>query len=179
MQKKGARRIGIPAECARIALHPDVKKTFEATRARLAAMGCTLEAIPFPTLEHVVSSYYVSATAEASANLARFDGVRYGSRAPGAENPEGLMTATRNAGFGDEVKLRILLGTYVLRSGFQDQYYLRAQRIRTAIRNDFARAFAAVGSWSMMTRSKSGVYRSRIVRMTRSDSWYNSAGARN
>ena len=107
-------------------------------------MGCTLEEIPFPTLEHVVSSYYVIATAEASANLARFDGVRYGSRAPGAENPEGLMTATRNAGFGDEVKLRILLGTYVLRSGFQDQYYLRAQRIRTAIRNDFARAFAAV-----------------------------------
>jgi aspartyl-tRNA(Asn)/glutamyl-tRNA(Gln) amidotransferase subunit A len=70
--------------------------------------------------------------------------VRYGSRAPGAENPEALMTASRNAGFGDEVKLRILLGTYVLRSGFQDEYYLRAQRIRTAIRNDFASAFEGV-----------------------------------
>jgi aspartyl-tRNA(Asn)/glutamyl-tRNA(Gln) amidotransferase subunit A len=138
------RRIGVPAECARIAMHPAVKKTFDAARARLEKLGCTVVEVSFPTLDHVVSSYYVIATAEASANLARFDGVRYGSRAPGAENPEALMTATRNAGFGDEVKLRILLGTYVLRSGFQDEYYLRAQRIRTAIRNDFARAFQQV-----------------------------------
>jgi aspartyl-tRNA(Asn)/glutamyl-tRNA(Gln) amidotransferase subunit A len=138
------KRIGIPRECAGVPMHPDVKKTLERTRTRLKELGCTIEEVPFPTLAHVVSSYYVIATAEASANLARFDGVRYGSRAPGTENPEALMTATRNAGFGDEVKLRILLGTYVLRSGFQDQYYLRAQRIRTAIRNDFARAFEGV-----------------------------------
>ncbi len=143
-EKKGRLRIGVPRECARISTHPDVKRTFEKTRATLEGLGNSVEEVPFPTFDHVVSSYYVIATAEASANLARFDGVRYGSRAPGAENPEGLMTATRNEGFGDEVKLRILLGTYVLRSGFQDEYYLRAQRIRTAIRNDFARAFGGV-----------------------------------
>jgi aspartyl-tRNA(Asn)/glutamyl-tRNA(Gln) amidotransferase subunit A len=140
-EKKGRLHIGVPRECARISLHPDVTRTFGRTRATLEGLGHSVEEVPFPTLDHVVSSYYVIATAEASANLARFDGVRYGSRAPGAENPEGLMTATRNEGFGDEVKLRILLGTYVLRSGFQDEYYLRAQRIRTAIRNDFERAF--------------------------------------
>jgi aspartyl-tRNA(Asn)/glutamyl-tRNA(Gln) amidotransferase subunit A len=143
-QKKGKLRVGVPRECARIPLHPDVKRTFEKTRAMLEGLGYSVEEVPFPTFDHVVSSYYVIATAEASANLARFDGVRYGSRAPGAESPEGLMTATRNEGFGDEVKLRILLGTYVLRSGFQDEYYLRAQRIRTAIRNDFERAFGGV-----------------------------------
>jgi aspartyl-tRNA(Asn)/glutamyl-tRNA(Gln) amidotransferase subunit A len=140
----GRWRIGVPRECAGVPMHPDVQKCLEATRARLEDLGCTVEEVPFPTLAHVVSSYYVIATAEASANLARFDGVRYGARAPNTENPEALMTATRNAGFGDEVKLRVLLGTYVLRSGFQDEYYLRAQRIRTAIRNDFARAFGGV-----------------------------------
>jgi len=97
-----------------------------------------------PALEHVVAAYYVIATAEASANLARFDGIRYGRRAAGAVNPEELVLASRSAGFGDEVKLRILLGTYVLRSGFQDQYYLRAQKVRTAIRADFARVFGSV-----------------------------------
>jgi aspartyl-tRNA(Asn)/glutamyl-tRNA(Gln) amidotransferase subunit A len=136
-EKKGRLRIGVPRECVRINLHSDVKRTFE-------GLGHSVEEVPFPSLDYVVSSYYVIATAEASANLARFDGVRYGSRAAGAENPEALMTATRNEGFGDEVKLRILLGTYVLRSGFQDEYYLRAQRIRTAIRNDFERAFGEV-----------------------------------
>jgi aspartyl-tRNA(Asn)/glutamyl-tRNA(Gln) amidotransferase subunit A len=140
----GRRRIGVPRECAAVPLHPDVQKGFDAARARLEKLGCTVEEVAFPSLAHVVSSYYVIATAEASANLARFDGVRYGARAANTENPEALMTATRNAGFGDEVKLRILLGTYVLRSGFQDEYYLRAQRIRTAIRNDFARAFEEV-----------------------------------
>ena len=84
------------------------------------------------------------ATAEASANLARFDGVRYGHRAAQADNPEEMMLRSRTEGFGDEVKLRILLGTYVLRSGFQDEYYLRAQKIRTAIRMDFDKAFAGV-----------------------------------
>jgi aspartyl-tRNA(Asn)/glutamyl-tRNA(Gln) amidotransferase subunit A len=98
----------------------------------------------FPTLDHVVSSYYVIATAEASANLARFDGVRYGHRTARADNPEAMSIASRAEGFGNEVKLRILLGTYVLRSGFQEEYYLRAQKIRTAIRMDFEKAFAGV-----------------------------------
>jgi aspartyl-tRNA(Asn)/glutamyl-tRNA(Gln) amidotransferase subunit A len=110
----------------------------------LKDLGHELEEVSFPTLDHVVSSYYVIAMAEASANLARFDGVRYGYRTPRADNPEAMTIASRTEGFGDEVKLRILLGTYVLRSGFQDEYYLRAQKIRTAIRGDFQKAFGDV-----------------------------------
>ncbi|HYW86058.1 MAG TPA: Asp-tRNA(Asn)/Glu-tRNA(Gln) amidotransferase subunit GatA [Spirochaetia bacterium] len=140
----GPLRIGVPREVADVPLHPDVKKTFLRTRGMLKDLGHTLEEVPFPTLDHVVSSYYVIAMAEASANLARFDGVRYGYRTPRADNPEAMSIASRTEGFGDEVKLRILLGTYVLRSGFQDEYYLRAQRIRTAIRRDFEKAFAGV-----------------------------------
>ena len=82
-------------------------------------------------------AYYTIAAAEASANLARFDGVRYGARPEWAENPDDLISKTRDAGFGPEVKLRILLGTFVLRSGFQDRYYLRAQRIRRGITRNF------------------------------------------
>ncbi|MGA2481104.1 MAG: Asp-tRNA(Asn)/Glu-tRNA(Gln) amidotransferase subunit GatA [Spirochaetia bacterium] len=143
-EKTGPLRIGVPKEGAEVALHPDVKKAYEKTRRRLKDLGHTVVEVSFPTLDHVVSSYYVIATAEASANLARFDGVRYGHRAAGADNPEAMSVASRTEGFGDEVKLRILLGTYVLRSGFQDEYYLRAQKIRTAIRMDFEKAFGSV-----------------------------------
>ncbi len=137
----GQLRVGVPAECVGAGLHADVRAALEQTKGRLASLGHALVDVSLPTLQHVVASYYVIATAEASANLARFDGVRYGRRAEGAENPEQLVVSSRSQGFGDEVKLRILLGTYVLRSGFQDQYYLRAQRVRTAIRRDFARVF--------------------------------------
>src|SRR5271157_797968 len=141
-EKTGSLRIGVPHEVADVPLHPDVKKTFLRTRGMLKDLGHTLAEVPFPTLDHVVSSYSVIAMAEATANLARFDGVRYGYRAPRADNPEAMSIASRTEGFGNEVKLRILLGTYVLRSGFQDEYYLRAQKIRTAIRRDFEKAFA-------------------------------------
>jgi aspartyl-tRNA(Asn)/glutamyl-tRNA(Gln) amidotransferase subunit A len=90
-----------------------------------------------------VPAYYTIATAEASANLARFDGIRYGNCPDWSENHEELIDKTRGSGFGVEVKLRILLGTFVLRSGFQDRYYLRAQRIRAVIRADFDRALSA------------------------------------
>jgi aspartyl-tRNA(Asn)/glutamyl-tRNA(Gln) amidotransferase subunit A len=143
-EKKGRLCIGVPRECADIPMHPDVKKTFEKTRVMLRDLGHDVVEVSFPTLDHVVSSYYVIATAEASANLARFDGVRYGHRAARADNPEAMSIASRAEGFGSEVKLRILLGTYVLRSGFQDEYYLRAQKIRTAIKMDFEKAFAGV-----------------------------------
>ncbi len=142
--KKGKLVIGVPAQCAEVPMHPDVKKTLEATQARLRKLGHEVRTVSFPTFDHIVSSYYVIATAEASANLARFDGVRYGARVEKADNPEAMMIASRTQGLGGEVKLRILLGTYVLRSGFQDEYYLRAQKIRTAIRNDFDRAFGGV-----------------------------------
>jgi aspartyl-tRNA(Asn)/glutamyl-tRNA(Gln) amidotransferase subunit A len=137
-------RVGLPRECAAKGLAPEVRRTVETTKERLAGLGHPVVEVDLPTLEHVVAAYYVIATAEASANLARFDGIRYGRRAEGAVNPDELVLASRSAGFGDEVKLRILLGTYVLRSGFQDQYYLRAQKVRTAIRADFARVFGDV-----------------------------------
>jgi aspartyl-tRNA(Asn)/glutamyl-tRNA(Gln) amidotransferase subunit A len=143
-ERKGPLRIGVPRESVDVPMHPDIRKAFERTRLVLRELGHDVQTVSLPTLDHVVSAYYVIATAEASANLARFDGVRYGLRARGADTPEKMTIASRTEGFGDEVKLRILLGTYVLRSGFQDEYYLRAQRIRTAIRNDFERAFSGV-----------------------------------
>jgi aspartyl-tRNA(Asn)/glutamyl-tRNA(Gln) amidotransferase subunit A len=99
--------------------------------------------ISLPHTDYGVSVYYIIATAEASANLARFDGIRYGARVDGAD-PIELYCRTRGAGFGAEVKRRIILGTYVLSSGYYDAYYLRAQKVRTLIRNDFLQAFEKV-----------------------------------
>ncbi|MBN2873481.1 MAG: Asp-tRNA(Asn)/Glu-tRNA(Gln) amidotransferase subunit GatA [Spirochaetales bacterium] len=123
-------------------LEPEVARGFEAAKEALRALGHKLVDVNLPSLKYAVPAYYTIATAEASANLARFDGIRYGNRPAYAENPDDLIDKTRSAGFGDEVKLRILLGTFVLRSGFQDRYYLRAQRIRTGIRLDFDRALS-------------------------------------
>ncbi|MFW5826127.1 MAG: amidase family protein [bacterium] len=107
----------------------------------VAAQDIEIDEVELETAEYAVPAYYTIATAEASANLSRFNGVRYGDRPVFAENPEELVRASRAAGFGSEVKLRILLGTYVLRSGFQEQYYQRAQRIRTAIRRELAKLY--------------------------------------
>ncbi len=125
-------------------LEGEVERAFKESREALVALGHTLVDISLPSLKYAVPAYYTIATAEASANLARFDGIRYGQRPEYSENPEDLIDKSRGAGFGDEVKLRILLGTFVLRSGFQDQYYLRAQRIRAAIRADFDRVFQKI-----------------------------------
>jgi aspartyl-tRNA(Asn)/glutamyl-tRNA(Gln) amidotransferase subunit A len=118
-------------------LEAETQRGFELARERLAALGHTLVDIDIPALKYGVPAYYTIATAEASANLARFDSIRYGARPEWAENPDELIDKAREAGFGAEVKLRILLGTFVLRSGFQDRYYLRAQRIRAGIRASF------------------------------------------
>jgi aspartyl-tRNA(Asn)/glutamyl-tRNA(Gln) amidotransferase subunit A len=118
-------------------LEPEVRRGFEAAKAGFAELGYKLVEVELPSLKYGVPAYYTIATAEASANLARFDGIRYGARPEWAENPDDLIDKTREAGFGAEVKLRILLGTFVLRSGFQDRYYLRAQRIRAGIRRNF------------------------------------------
>lgn len=107
-------------------------------------LGFALTPVDIPALEYAVPAYYTIATAEASANLARFTSIRYGVRPDFAQNPQELVKKARTAGFGLEVKRRILLGTYVLRSGFQDQYYHRAQKIRTIIRGDFDRVFEQV-----------------------------------
>ncbi|MDR1956328.1 MAG: aspartyl/glutamyl-tRNA amidotransferase subunit A [Treponema sp.] len=126
-------------------LETEVRHGFELAKERLAALGHRLVDVEIPSLKYGVPAYYTIATAEASANLARFDGVRYGRRPPWTENPEDLIDKTREAGFGPEVKLRILLGTFVLRSGFQDRYYLRAQRIRVGIRQSFEELLGDAG----------------------------------
>ena len=118
-------------------LEEEVGRGFELAKERLAGLGHRLVEVDIPGLKYGVPAYYTIATAEASANLARFDSIRYGARPEWAENPEDLIDKAREAGFGPEVKLRILLGTFVLRSGFQDRYYLRAQRIRAGIRRAF------------------------------------------
>lgn len=122
-------------------LDPAVQKVYDETLAHLKALGYTLVPVSLPTLDYAVAAYYTIATAEASANLARFTGIRYGHRPVYAENPEHLVRQSRTAGFGPEVKTRIMLGTYVLRSGFQDQYYTKAQKVRTLIRQDLQKVF--------------------------------------
>jgi aspartyl-tRNA(Asn)/glutamyl-tRNA(Gln) amidotransferase subunit A len=99
--------------------------------------------VPLPHLPHAIAAYYLVATAEASSNLARYDGVRYGLRAPGVHDLPALYGRTRDLGFGPEVKRRVILGTFALSSGYYDAYYLRAQRVRTLIRRDFDAAFEA------------------------------------
>ncbi|MDR0643542.1 MAG: aspartyl/glutamyl-tRNA amidotransferase subunit A [Treponema sp.] len=133
--KAGADALEIAAQAA--TLEPEIAEGFEKSKSTLAGLGHRLVDVEIPSLKYGVPAYYTIATAEASANLARFDSIRYGARPDWTENPDDLIDKAREAGFGDEVKLRILLGTFVLRSGFQDRYYLRAQRIRAGIRASF------------------------------------------
>jgi aspartyl-tRNA(Asn)/glutamyl-tRNA(Gln) amidotransferase subunit A len=120
-----------------------VKAAVDAAVKKLSELGAEIIEISLPHTDYAVATYYIVATAEASANLARFDGVRYGARVEG-DNPAEMYQRTRGAGFGPEVKRRIILGTYVLSSGYHDAYYLRAQKVRTLIRNDFLKAFETV-----------------------------------
>jgi len=136
-------RIGLPKEFMGEGLDPEVRAATEAAVEQLAELGGKVTEISLPHTEYAVATYYIIATAEASANLARFEGVRYGARVEG-DDPEAMNCATRGAGFGEEVKRRIILGTYVLSSGYYDAYYLRAQKVRTLIRNDFLEAFEKV-----------------------------------
>src|SRR5207245_569336 len=124
-------------------LDAEVKQAMDAAVTQLAKLGAEIVEISLPHTDYAIATYYIIATAEASANLARFDGIRYGARVEGRD-PIELYSKTRGAGFGPEVKRRILLGTYVLSSGYYDAYYLRAQKIRTLIRKDFLKAFEKV-----------------------------------
>jgi aspartyl-tRNA(Asn)/glutamyl-tRNA(Gln) amidotransferase subunit A len=134
-------RLGLPREYFVSGLDPAVEKLVRDAVAQCRALGAEIVDVSLPMTPHAIAVYYVIATAEASANLARFDGVRYGLRVPG-EDPIDTYGKTRAAGFGPEVKRRIILGTYVLSSGYYDAYYLRAQKVRTLIRRDFEQAFA-------------------------------------
>jgi aspartyl-tRNA(Asn)/glutamyl-tRNA(Gln) amidotransferase subunit A len=125
-------------------IDPQVKTAIDAAVKQLGSLGGEIVEVSLPSTEYAVAVYYIIATAEASANLARFDGVRYGYRAENPKDVLDLYSRTREEGFGPEVKRRIILGTYVLSSGYYDAYYLRAQKVRELIRRDFGSAFEKV-----------------------------------
>jgi aspartyl-tRNA(Asn)/glutamyl-tRNA(Gln) amidotransferase subunit A len=135
-------RLGVPRDMlAYEGLEPGVMETFEAALRTAEALGARVVDVSLPHAEHALAAYYVIAPAEASSNLARFDGVRYGLRHDADEGLVAMYTHTRHDGFGDEVKRRILIGTYALSSGYYDAYYGRAQQVRTKIADDFRAAF--------------------------------------
>ncbi len=137
-------RVGVPEEFFGAGLDPEVAATVQAGIAELARQGATVQSIRLPNNPHAVSTYYVLAPAEASSNLARFDGVRYTHRAANPADLTDLYQQSRYEGFGAEVRRRILVGTYVLSAGYYDAYYRKAQQVRSLIREDFRRAFAEV-----------------------------------
>ncbi len=136
-------KLGLPTEYLADGIDPEVRAAFDAAVKQCEALGAEIREVGMPHTEYGVATYYIVATAEASANLARFDGIRYGKRVDG-DDPFSLYCNTRGQGFGEEVKRRIILGTYVLSSGYYDAYYLRAQKVRTLIKRDFEQAFETV-----------------------------------
>ena len=137
-------RVGVPREYFIDGMQPEVERAVRAAIDALAALGAKVIEISLPHTEYALPVYYLIAPAEASANLARFDGVRYGLRHPDAQTMWQGYTMTRGAGFGPEVKRRIMLGTYALSAGYYDAYYLKAQQVRTLIKRDFETAFEQV-----------------------------------
>ncbi len=137
-------RIGLPKEYMIEGVDPVVKSAVMTAVKQLSSLGAEIAEVSLPHTDYAISVYYILATAEASANLARFDGVRYGQRADNVSSLFDHYARTRAEGFGAEVKRRIILGTYVLSSGYYDAYYLRAQKVRELIRQDFVRAFEKV-----------------------------------
>tara|TARA_B100001123_G_scaffold448650_1_gene610714 strand:- start:46008 stop:47489 length:1482 start_codon:yes stop_codon:yes gene_type:complete len=147
-------RIGVPRSILEKGINPEVTKAFNKAIAILSEQGATIVDIDLPYTEHAVPVYYLIATAEASSNLARYDGVRFGYRA----NPDGpkvnletMYSRTRNHGFGDEVKRRIMLGTYALSAGYYDDYYAKAQQVRQLIRHEYNRVLSDVDAIAMPT----------------------------
>ena len=136
-------KLGLPKEFLGAGIDPDVQSIFEKAVKQYEDLGAEIQEISLPHTEYGVATYYILATAEASANLARFDGIRYGDRVEG-DDPFSLYCNTRGKGFGDEVKRRIILGTYVLSSGYYDAYYIRAQKVRSLIKQDFDQALDKV-----------------------------------
>ncbi len=137
-------RVGVAKEYFGEGLDPEVRASVESAIQKLAELGCELVPVSLPHTEYAVPTYYIVATAEASSNLARYDGVRYGYRAHNARTLSDMYRLTRDGGFGMEVKRRIMLGTYVLSAGYYDAYYLKAQKVRTLLTRDFDEAFKKV-----------------------------------
>jgi aspartyl-tRNA(Asn)/glutamyl-tRNA(Gln) amidotransferase subunit A len=136
-------RLGVPEELSGEGIEPGVLAAFNATLDVARELGAEVTTMRLPHAPHALAAYYLIAPAEASSNLARYDGVRYGLRVP-ADDLLTMYTATRATGFGAEVKRRIMLGTYALSSGYYDAYYGRAQKVRTLISRDFEEAWAGV-----------------------------------
>lgn len=137
-------KLGIPSEYFAEGLDPEVRAVVERSIDQLRAAGATIKPISLPHSRYAIPTYYVIATAEASANLARFDGVRYGFRAKDANTLSSMYRRSRDLGFGAEVKRRIMLGTYALSAGYYDAYYKKAQQVRRLLTEDFLKAFAEV-----------------------------------
>ena len=138
-KRQGPWRLGVPKEFCGAGLDPEVGAAVRAAIEHYRKAGCEIREVSLPLAsEYAIATYYLIATAEASSNLARYDGIRYGHRSAKAKDVVDLYFQSRAEGFGDEVKRRIILGTHVLSSGYYDAYYLRAQKVRTLIRNEFA-----------------------------------------
>jgi aspartyl-tRNA(Asn)/glutamyl-tRNA(Gln) amidotransferase subunit A len=137
-------KIGVAKEYFGEGLEPETRSAIEAAIQKFASMGCEIVNVSLPHTKYAIPAYYLVATAEASSNLARFDGVRYGFRVKGARSLSEMYRRTRDEGFGAEVKRRIMLGTYALSAGYYDAYYLKAQRVRTLLTRDFEDAFKRV-----------------------------------
>lgn len=137
-------RLGVPKEYFGEGLDAEVRAAVESAIQKLAKLGCEVVPISLPHTEYAIPTYYIIATAEASSNLARYDGVRYGHRAKAVRSLSDMYERTRDEGFGPEVKRRIMLGTYALSAGYYDAYYLKAQRVRTLLARDFEEAFKKV-----------------------------------
>ena len=152
-------RIGVPRSLIREGVEPGVLEAFERALTTLEGCGARISTVELPHSRYGIAAYYLIATAEASANLARYDGVRYGVRAPGEDRTLAEMyDRTRGAGFGAEVKRRIMLGTYVLSAGYYEAYYRKAQQVRTLISRDYDEAFAQVDAVALPT-SPTGAFR--------------------
>ncbi|MYE90834.1 Asp-tRNA(Asn)/Glu-tRNA(Gln) amidotransferase subunit GatA [Candidatus Poribacteria bacterium] len=137
-------KVGIPKEYFTAGIDPDIEESVRRAIEVLQENGAIIEEVSLPHTDYAMATYYIIAPAEASANLARYDGVRYGFRATNAEELGDMYRKTRSEGFGEEVKRRIMLGTYALSSGYYDAYYLKAQKVRTLIKSDFDNAFEKV-----------------------------------
>jgi aspartyl-tRNA(Asn)/glutamyl-tRNA(Gln) amidotransferase subunit A len=144
-------RIGWPADAFGDGLDGEVRETIERTADRLRGGGAHIEAVTLPHSAFTIATYYILMTAEASSNLARFDGARYGYRTPAADSLTAMYTQSRSGGFGAETKRRIMLGTYVLSAGYYDAYYRKAQKVRRLIQDDFFQAFRKVDCIMMPT----------------------------
>ncbi len=144
-------KIGVPAEAFPEGLDPEIRAVLDGVMDRLRRAGAVLEPISLPHAPYVISTYYILMTAEASSNLARYDGARYGYRAAGVHDLIESYVRSRSDGFGAETKRRIMLGTYVLSAGYYDAYYRKAQKVRRLIRDDFLNAFHSVDAVLMPT----------------------------